>query len=325
MDLSVCLLAAVLADRLVRRLPHRSVVAIVAASALGFAWIAAKNYQFARRLIQPVDITQTIAFREARWIGDRLPGERVFIAGENQYWFNLFAGNPQLSAGHDPSAPNWIQRVAVYTIYSGQNAGGRDGAISVFWLKAFGCGAVAVPGPNSADAYKAVVHPRKFDGLIPLVWREDDESVYRIPLRSASLAHVIPESAMVRRQPIHGLDVDPARAYVAALEDPALPAASLVWQTPERGRIATIVAPGQVVALQVTYDPGWEAREDGRPLRIRRDGLGLTIIEPDRAGRCDIEIVFGGGMERNICLAVSVATALALLFALLWTGGRRIP
>ena len=160
MDLAVCLLAALIADTFLRRLPRRSLIAIVVLFAIAFVWIAAKNYQFARRLIHPVDITQTLAFREARWIGDHLPGQRVFIAGENEYWFDLFADNPQLSAGHDPSAPNWMQRVAVYTIYSGQSAGNRDGPISVFWLTAFGCGAVAVPGPNSADAYKAVVHPR---------------------------------------------------------------------------------------------------------------------------------------------------------------------
>ena len=324
MDLSVCLLAAVVVDRVVRRLPRRSPIAIAALLAIGFAWIATKNYQFARRLIHPVGVTQTIAFREARWIGDHLSGQRAFIAGQNQYWFNLFAENPQLSAGHDPSAPNRMQRVAVYTIYTGQNAGSQDGPISVFWLRAFGCGAIAVPGPNSADTYKAVVHPRKFDGLIPLVWRDGDESVYQVPLRSTSLAHAIPEPAIVRRQPIHGLDVDPARAYVAALEDPALPLASLVWQSPERGRISTRLAPGQVVALQVNYDPGWEAREDGRPLRVCKDGLGLMIIHPDHAGPCNIDIAFRGGIERSVCLGVSLATAIALLCALVWPRGRRI-
>ena len=325
MDLAVCLLAAFVADAVLCRLPRRSVVAIAAVSVIAFAWVAAKNYQFARRLIHPVEVTRTIAFREARWIADHLPGERVFIAGENEYWFNLFADNPQLSAGHDPSAPNRMQRVAVYTIYSGQNARERDGPISVFWLKAFGCGAVAVPGPASADAYKAVVHPRKFDGLIPLVWRDNDESIYQVPLRSTSLAHVIPESAIVRRQPIHGLDVDTVQAYVAALEDPALPTAALAWQTPERGRISANVAPGEVVALQVNYDPGWEAREDGRLLRIRRDGLGLMIIEPRSTGPGDIDLAFRGGPERNVCSAVSIAAALALLCALLWPRGQRIP
>jgi len=325
MDLAVCLLAAVVADAILRRLPRRPVIAVAVLFVIAFAWIAARNYQFARRLIHPVDVTETLAFREARWIGHHLPGQRVFIAGENEYWFNLFADNPQLGAGHDPSAPNWMQRVAVYTIYSGQNAGDRDGPISVLWLKAFGCGAVAVPGPGSADAYKAVVHPRKFDGLIPLVWRDDDESIYQVPLRSTSLAHVIPDSAIVRRPPVHGLDIASVQPYVAALDDPALPTASLAWQTPERGRISTNVALGEVVALQVNYDPGWEAREDGRLLPIRRDGLGLMIIDLAHPGPCNIDIAFTGGTERNICSAVSAAAALALLCALLWPRRNRIP
>ena len=40
--------------------------------------------------------------------------------------YNIFSDNPQLSAGHEPTAPNWMQRLAVYTIYTGTNAGDRD-------------------------------------------------------------------------------------------------------------------------------------------------------------------------------------------------------
>ena len=326
MDVAVCLLAAFALYPALRRLPRRAAIASTALGVIALAWVTTKNCEFARRLIHSVDVTQTVAFRQARWIGEHLPGQRVLVAGENEFWFNLFADNPQLSAGHDPSAPNWMQRVAVYIIYSGQNAGDRDGPMSVFWLKAFGVGAVTVAGPGSRDHYHPIVHPKKFDGLLPLVWREDDDSIYQVPLRSASLAHVIPASAIVRRQPIHGLDIDPVRAYVAALDDASLPPATLTWTNPERGRISTTVAPGQVVSLQINYDPGWQAWVDGRPLRVLRDQIGLTIIEPDRPGKCVIDVEFSGGTERRICSAVSLTAVVALLGMLLWplTGPRKM-
>ena len=74
----------------------------------------------ARNLIHPADIAHATPIREARWIAANLPGVRVMDAGEGQWLFNIFADNPQMGAGHEPSAPNWMQRVAVYTIYSGK-------------------------------------------------------------------------------------------------------------------------------------------------------------------------------------------------------------
>jgi hypothetical protein len=321
MEIGICLVAGFgveAAAAMLQRLSRGTRIAAVAVCALPLVWVAAKDYSYARRLIQPADVASSAPYREARWIGEHLPGRRVMASGDTSLWFNVFTDNPQLSGGHEPSAPNWMQRVAVYTIYSGQNAGDRDGEISVFWLKAFGCAAITVPGPDSRDHYHPIRNPEKFDGLLPLVWREGADSIYQVPLRSASLAHVIPRTAMVARQPIHGLDIDPARAYVDALDDPHLPPASLEWENPDRGRIAADMADGQAISVQVTYDPGWQASQDGRPLRVRKDGLGLIVIEPDHFGRAAIHLRFEGGAERNICSALGAAMALGLAGMLVW-------
>jgi len=316
MELGICLVAGFLVEAAMVRLPGnaRAAAAVVCAAAL--AWVAAKDYGYSRRLIHPVDIARSVPYREARFISRHYPGQRAMVSSESSLWFNLFANNPQLSGGHEPTAPNWMQNVAVYVIYTGQNAGARDAAISIFWLKAFGCAAITVPGPESADHYKPFANPAKFEGLLPLVWREDGESIYQVPLRSGSLAHVIPEGAVVARQPIHGLDIDPARAYVDALEDPRLPEASLEWESPDRGRIRAEVAGGQAIAVQVNYDAGWRATRGGRKVPIRKDGLGMMVIEPGAAGTAEIELEFAGGVERTVCSAVSAAMA-ALLAAML--------
>jgi len=285
--------------------------------------LAVFDWRFARRLIQTVDITQSVAHKQAVWIAQNLPGERVMVSGAHEFLFNLFADNPQLSAGHEGAA-NWVERVAVYTIYSGENAGPRDGAISILWLKAFGCGAITVPAAAGAPDYlHPFNNPGKFEGLLPRVWREDGTSIYRVPLRSASLAHVVPSESIVASRPIHGLDVGPLTRYVEALEDPAMPAASLVWKNPDQGRISAKVAAGQAVTVQITYDPGWRAAVAGRPVRLRSDGLGMMAIEPGCTGDCTIDLWFDGGAERRIGRVVGLLTALGLTIG--WLLPRRVP
>jgi hypothetical protein len=311
-EVGLCLLVAFALDPLLRRLRPRVAVAALAVAFFFLGWVALQDYRYARRLIHSIDIAQTLPYRQARWIDAHLTGQRVLVAGEAEWWFNLFADNPQLSAGHEPSAPNWMQRAVVYTIYSGQNAGTQDGPISVFWLKVYGCGAVVVPGPASGDHYHAIRNPKKFEGLLPLIWRDGDDYIYQVPLRSTSLAHVIPASAVVNRRPIHGLDLDPVRPFAMALEDASLPLAPLVWRNPDHARISAALAPSQVISVQITYDPGWTASVAGRRVPVRSDQLGLIVIEPHCSGSCDVDLEFTGGPERAACLAVGLLAALGL-------------
>ena len=76
------------------------------------------------------------------------------VAGSPAFWFNVFTDTPQLAGGHDPFAPNWLTRIAVFTMYSGMNAGQRDAEVCILWLKAYGCHAINVSGPESLEHYK---------------------------------------------------------------------------------------------------------------------------------------------------------------------------
>ena len=300
-ELGLCLCAAFLLERI----PRPKLV--IALAAIPLLWVAVKDGQFARNLIHPADIEHSVAFLEARWIQANLPGQRVLVASEGQFLFNLFSTNPQMSAGHEPSAPNWTQQVAVYTIYSGQNAGAEDGPISALWLKAFGCGAIVVPGRDSKDHYHAVANPDKFNGLLPLVWRESGESIYKIPQPSPSLAHVIPRAAIVHDRPLNGLDIAELRHYVDALESPA----NIVWENPDHAKITAKMDSSQILSIQITYDPGWQARIGNQKVKAAADGLGFLLIDPS-CSDCSIDLDFTGGSERKVALAVSILTLLAL-------------
>jgi hypothetical protein len=305
LEMALCLLVVFAIRQAAERWSPKAKVAVGLALIVPVAHQVIHYRRYAKALIQPVEITKTSEYKVAQWIDQNLKGQRVMVSGSWSLWFNIFSDNPQLSGGHEPMAPNWVQRVAVYTLYTGENAGDQDAAISVLWLKALGNQAIAVPGANSQESYHPFRNPRKFEGVLPVLWREGGDTIYRVPQRSLSLAHVIPASALAQRTPKHGLDVDPLVPYVAAIGDAGLPEAELRWHDLHSGVIRAPVHPGQVISVQITYDPGWRASVRGSQRPVDRDGLGMLVIRPECNGPCEIELFYDGGLERKITRALS--------------------
>ncbi len=267
--------------------------------------------RYARAIVQKIDVTQTIEYKTAQWFQANMPDQRAFVAAEAGTWLNVFADTPQMHSGHSPFNPNfWVEEAASYAIYSGMNAGSRDAEVSILWLTAYGCHAIYIPGPMSRLGDKPFDHPRKFDGVLPVLWHEEDDTIYSVPQRTKSLAHVVPESAIVKRQPIHGLDTDEVAGYVAALDDASLPGDVMAWPDPNHGHIDTTLHPGQVLSIQSTYDKGWIATANGKPAPVTRDAIGLSVVHPACDGACSIDFIFDGGFERKLCRALSWLTFL---------------
>lgn len=301
MGAAMALLAVFAARAAVQRVPLR----VQAVLALALLWpataLTVRQRRYARQLLRPDGITQTIEYRVAQWVDRNLPGERVLAAGSLGQWMNAFAGAPQFTGGSFPTAWNPLQQTALYFIYETEQAGA-----AVLWLKAYGVRAVIVPGPQSPEFWKPFGQPRKFDPLLPVLWRERDTAVYRVPSRTASLAHVIPA----------GLDPARLERYVAALEDPALPVAGFAWQGDNRALIRTTASAGQNVSVQINHHPGWHARANGAAVPVLKDGLGQMLIEPRCQGPCEIELNYDGGWEAKLCRLASALTLLACAVAL---------
>jgi hypothetical protein len=179
-----------------------------------------------------------------------------------------------------------------------------------------------VSEPPSTERYDAFVNPKKFEGVLPVLWRDGGDTIYDVPSRSRSLAHVIPAAAVVTRRPIHGLDIEPVEAFVAALEDPRYPVAELEWTGMSEAVIRASVEAGRMVAVQMTYTPGWEAWVDGERRLVRGDAIGQMVVEPDCSGPCEITLRYTGGMERVLTRGLS-AMALLAAVVLVWMGWRR--
>jgi hypothetical protein len=293
-------LAAVLAYFLIRcgrKLPTRFRMA----AALVLVGLGARQVlhyaRYAERVTQPIDITSTIEFQMAKWFDANLHDERVFAPGNVSLWMNMFTDVPQVAGCCDQGIPNQEYRIAVYTIYTGQNAGARDAEISLLWLRAYGANAIGTTGPNSTEFFKPYWNWKKFEGVLPELWRQGENAIYRIPRKSVDPVRVIPQSAVTPRAPENGLDIEPIQPFVAALEDPAMPPATFRWVNRHEAVIDTETSAGQVIFLQISRDKGWKAIEDGIVLPVMADPLGMSYVEPVKRGPVRLRLIYDGGSE----------------------------
>jgi hypothetical protein len=308
LEMAVCLTAALGVARVSARqlrMAMPSILAVVCVAEL------VHNRHRASEIIQAADWKNRIEYREAAWFQNNMGGRRVFAPGSVSLWMNVFNDVPQLGGCCDQSIPNFEQRVALYTLYSGQNAGGQEGEISTLWLQAYGVHAVGVSGEGSSEYFLAYSNPKKFDGVLPVLWRDGPDVIYRVPQRSESLAHVIGPSQVISRKPAHGLDVDPLRAYVAALNDPGLPLANLQWTGAGAGRIAAEIPPGDLISVQVTFDKGWRALVNGVEQHIAEDALGMMVIDPRCSGNCSVDLRYEDDMEMRVAKIVRLLSVFA--------------
>jgi len=290
LELAVAWLGVFALRPLIQRFPAWARIALVILVVAAAARQTVTHRRFAKVMLRPVNVAASLEYRSAKWVEANLPGQRVMMSGSMAAWLNTFTDEPQVVGQSYSTAMNFMEQVATYIVYSDDGAGDRGAEFSLLWLQALGTQAVAVPGPQSPEAWKPFKHPRKFDGVLPVLWREDDTTIYRVPQVSIELAHVMRPAQLVSHPPIHGLDVGELRTYVAAVEDPTAPPATLQWLGPNRAVVRTRMEPSQVVSTQINYHPGWHAWVGGTTRRVYADGLGFMAIDPRCAGDCEIDL-----------------------------------
>jgi hypothetical protein len=312
-ELAVTILAVFALWPALSRLP-RLWIRLAAGVACVLVCVQVWNYSlYGREMMRPIEIDKTVEYRVADWLERNGPYARVFAPGSMSLWLNTFTDTPQLAGCCDQSFSNFESLVAAYTIYTDQNAGDRGAYYSLIWLKAFGVQAIAMDGAGSTEAYHPYAHPQKFDGTLPRLWSQGDNEIMAVPHRTGGLAHVIPEAALVRRTPIHGLDVAPVLPYIAALDDPALPAAAIDWRNQHDATIQARLSKGQVVSVQLSYTKGWHATVGGQPREVMGDAIGLLAIRPRCEGDCVIRLTYDGGTEMTVARIASRSMAGLLL------------
>ena len=308
LELALVLLAVFAAARTIDRFP----VWVRALLAMSLLWLAGsqviQHRRFSKQVIQPVNISETIEYRAAKWVEAHVPGRRVMAAGSIGQWMNAFTAVPQFGGGSYPTAPNVVQQMAMWGIYPGGDAPERDDRTTELWLKAFGVGALIVPGRDSPEFWKPFRQPEKLAAILPCLWKEQDTAILAIPGPGQSFARVIPEASIVRRKPAGWSDIEDVRAFVSTLENTGLPGAEVRWLNVNRAVIHAIVPAGHALSIVINYHPGWKARANGRPAPVAADGLGQMVIRPVCSGACEVELSYDGGFEGKLTRWLSLAT-----------------
>ena len=314
MEMAVCFLAAIVLGKVFEawRLRGKLITTVVV---LLFAAHQVQQYRsYTRTLVGHIDVPGTVEYQVAKWLDENLTGQRVFLPGSLRYWLNAFADNPQLGGGFDHAITNPRLASTTYGITTTRG----NGEDAVLWLKAYGVRAIAVGGPESREVYKDFRDPAKFEGVLPELWRDGDDVIYGVPARTESLAHVIRYQDLMERAPTGFSDVAPLSSFVAALENPDLPLAKCVWLTPHEARIVAELRREHLIAVQVSYHPGWRAWVNGERRRILRDKLGLMTVETKCEGRCVVELLYDGGAEMWLAGFAGAASVLGILVWLGW-------
>jgi hypothetical protein len=302
----------------IRKLPPRIQI-ITAVLLVAFGARQLLHYaRYAQRLTQPIEIASTIEYQMAKAFEANFRDQRVFAPGNVSLWMNMFTDVPQMAGCCDQGIPNQEYRIAVYTIYTGQNAGARDAEICLLWLRAYGANAIGMTGPNSTEFFKPYWNWKKFDGVLPELWQRGENVIYRVPRKSADPVRVIPKSAITSRAPENGLDIEPIQPFVSALEDPSMPAARFRWVNRHEAVIDTETSAGKVIFLQLSYDAGWKAIADGMVLPVMTDPLGMSYVEPVKRGRVQLRLIYDGGSEVELT-RVFLGLGLMLIAALVLT------
>ncbi len=320
MELALALLAGLLLDIALRRLPHRAAPFATVALLLALIWPLKLDRRYTRKnLILPIDITATSEWRTAQWLNQHWNGGRVMLPGSSAFWLTAFSDTPEIGGGFDQGVTIPVYLMSKYELDSGESAGSNLAAIAILWFKALGVQAVAVSGPGSTEVYRDFRHPDEFEGVLEPLWRDRGDVLYRVGA-SASLAHVVNAGDLVARTPINGIDVGPLRPYVAALENRSYPEAQFEWTSLHSANIKTDLPPAGVVSIQISWSAGWHARMNGRPLRVFKDGLGFMYVVPNTTGPASITIDYDGGIEMTAAHWISMATLVLLVTGLHHSG-----
>jgi hypothetical protein len=312
MELALCLAGAFAFKPWWDRIP----VPIRRATALFLLSLAAVQVRDFRRAEKkftfPVSITSSAEYYVSTWAQQNYPNIRFFMPGSIAQWTNTFTSIQQFTGESFTMAINQVQQRANTAIVFGFGTPQQEVQATLTWLKAFGTGAIAISGKESMEFWKAFARPQKLDGLLPVLLQAGGVTVYRVPLREFTLAHIVPASEIVRHVPKGPDDTREVEKYVAGLDDASLPSTAFEWQGRNRIRIRTTVAPGQALSVQETYHPGWHAAIAGRLQKIQKDGLGLMWMRPDCVGACEIVMDYDGGWELRICRWLSWLSFAAL-------------
>jgi len=265
---------------------------------------------------KPAPRTESIEYHLANWMAEHPPEGRVFASGGLRFRMNSWFDVPQVGGGFETGLQNRVPWDLSYRVRTARDlVPGRETVDTLLMLKAMDTQYVVIHGPKSREYYRDFLHADRITALLPVVYHEEDDTIYALPPRP--LAHLVSREELPGREPAaHPQGLEP---YVAAWEDPARPVLRTTWRDTNTLRIEGAVPAGRLVAVSMNADAGWHAVEDGREIPVESDNLGFMVLRPAASAAAVIEMQYRATAEPRIMAVVSAISwigALAGLF--LW-------
>jgi hypothetical protein len=314
----IYIIAAVLLLRLMWLQPGKP-WRIAAAAIVVLAFATTAGYiRHAWHMFPLSEYQDRVEYKLTEWIGQNLPDQRMLASGSVRFWYDAWRDLPQLGGGSDQGVLNGKVEQAQWEINLGEK-----GAPSILWMQDLGVDTVFVSDEKSQEVYKDFMHPRKFEGALPVIF--DDHAgnrIYRIPRRYMARARVVDTAKLnALKPPRYNDDVEYLQAYSDVMEKGPDSPVILSRLSTDAIRLRAHVEAGQSVVVQESYDPAWQAMSDGKPLGIHADVLGMMAIDAPPGDR-QIELAFVTPTENVVGRLVAALTLLAVL-ALLGLGALR--
>jgi hypothetical protein len=257
---------------------------------------------------------RTVEYQVAEWLNRQKPAGRVFATGGLRFRMNSWFRLPQTGGTFESGLRNRMPVEFATDIRTGAGSPEeKQGANAVLQLRAQAVEYVVVHGPGSAEHWKDVKNHRKFEGILPRVFDDGDDEVFRLPFHS--YAHLVRPNELPSAPPV-GDRVALLESYVAAMDDASRPRIETRWLGANDLELEGTVPAGMLVAVRVTHEEGWSAHQNGRRLVVERDKMGFMVVHAESGENAKIRLHYGGTVEQRAMAGVSALAWIASLGAL---------
>lgn len=260
---------------------------------------------YGNQILHGSTIERTVEYKVAHWLYKNHPGERVYCPGTFSQWLDVFVPQPQLGGGFDQGSTNPLLPAILFQIMAGE--GKQMAAYSKTWLEAFGTGFVVVGNEKSEEYFKPFKDKKKFDDVLPVVYRTEGEAIYQLDPSRAALAVHVSEQAVKGMKWVGSVYPQTVDAMLATI--PSDRPVRTEWK---RDVLVLNANPraGEVVSVRFNALPGWSAQSNSRELTVSSDALGLITIQPAEAGPQSIVLSYKRPFEYRVGQAVTAFTVL---------------
>ncbi|MBZ5575405.1 MAG: hypothetical protein LAP40_02460 [Acidobacteriia bacterium] len=287
------------------------------------ACYSTKGYvRHAWQILPPAaDPQSRVEFQIPEWLWQNRPDARTVTSGSVRFWFDAWHDLAQVGGGSEQGLINGLTQNAGWEL----NLGAQPEP-SILWMQCLGVDTVYVAGQRSQDVYKDTQYPRKYAGVLPVIYDDGrGDTIYQVPRRYRARARVVETRRLdALRTPQGNLDLEALRAYANTIERGPDAPPVLTRLSTDAMEVRARIEPGQSLVVQETYDPAWQAWAGNQSLSVRKDAMGFLAVDPP-PGENLIRLQFVTPLENRVGALVTLLTLMLLLvlFARSVRGPRR--